>query len=164
MFELLQLGRSKSEDTFAGFVPSTDFITSATLRDELGIDFGVVMEDAGWLNVMLDGKHLFVAKKPLVNSVDEKVLTQRSLVTGDRTIKVRGVTYKVRLLKTTNPNMSSVHPAPSVTYDNVTLQNSEFNRIFYPLTYNSTHPIGSVSTEGLVFGSLAQYTEEELGF
>lgn len=148
---------------FYGEVPVSELITGNLLAVEIGLTNGTAQySDEPWLKFALDGKTLYVAKKPFRNRVAWDQIHAQGAVYGDRTIDINDESFKVRLLKG-----ASSDPAINTTgYDPEASHRSEWNRLLYPLIPNPSNaesiPSFPVSGEGLTFGSWANYTEADL--
>ncbi len=60
---------------------------------------GLINNDQGWLKIVKNNKVLYVAKKPFVSTIAWNDLAKRSLVYGDRTVRIGPKLYWIRLLK-----------------------------------------------------------------
>jgi len=169
MKEQLLDGRG-SKPPFANntVIPSNSFITGAELAQYFQITAGTVINsDTNWYSVEIDNKYLIVPLLPIRYGINWAQLYQKGLVYGTndngkypsgtacnqlRTIKINGRIYKVRLLKGSNAD-----PTPALRgYSLSGTSNSEFNRIFMPISAEST-PLYTGP-------KLASYTKTELGF
>ena len=157
--------KPKVDSKFIREVPASEFITGAALASQIGLTAGTSQHsDAGWLHFELDGKTLYVAKKPYRHSVSWNQINAADAVFGTRTVVINGKTYKVRLLKS-SPASGTMYTGSSAVFDPVEAYGSEWNRLMYPI--HSTVHIDPdnptpVSGEGLHFGTLAQYTDTDL--
>ncbi len=155
---------------FLGEVPSNQLITGNTLASHFNLTQGVSQNsNEPWLKFILDGKTLYVSKKPFRHSISWNHLNDLDLVFGNRTIDIDGKEYRIRLLKGVSSDPISV---PSLDnehggYDLEWTYGSEWNRIFYPLIPNPSRqdhlPSYPYSNEGILFGQWGNYTETELG-
>lgn len=146
--------------SFLGEVPVNALITGNALATAIGLTAGTAQfSNEPWLKFNLDGKTLFVAKKPYRSHISWDHINVRGAVFGTRTVVINGETYRVRLLKgsATDPYVGG-----TTAYDPVGAYGSEWNRLFYPLVPNPTSAPSKPSGEGLVYGALADYTETDL--
>lgn len=119
------------EEGFFGEVSSGEFITGDSLTSQVGISQGTSQHStAGWLKFAYKGEIQFVAKKPIRHSISWDTINTAKCVygdSGDKTIEIGGLTYKVRLLRGGKPdNDPKVTSSP---YDGVFNHNSEWNRL-----------------------------------
>jgi hypothetical protein len=142
-----------------GEVPASDLIDGIELAALIGLTAGTPQfSDTGWLHVGLDGKELFIAKRPLRSSISWNQIYAASAVYGGNYIEKSGQQYTFRLPKGANSN-----PATSTyRHDPASTHGSEWNRIFYRLTDNNYLNSGNKKTSEEPFVQLAQYTEEDL--
>lgn len=88
---------------FFGEVPASELITGDALASECGISEGTSQHStAGWLKFAYRGEILFVAKKPIRNSISWDAINAAKCVygdSGDKTVVIGGKTYKVRLMR-----------------------------------------------------------------
>lgn len=162
MFEML-IGKSSNVIEgppgveFLGEQSVTGFINGLQLASAIGLTAGTAQHSTQpWLHFTLDGKTLYVAKKPYRYSVSWNQINAVNAVSGSRTVIINGRTYKVRLLKSV---ASGNTYTGSNAYDPIETWGSEWNRLMYPIhSGNGT----TVSGEGFYFGTLAQYTDTDL--
>lgn len=155
---LVEVGNSVTG--FYGEVGVNELITGDTLAIAIGLDDGAPIADAGWLKFSLDGRVLYVAKRPLRHSISWNSINTVGAVFGTTTVVINGDTYKVRLLKGTN--------AGPVTrdwgYDEPYTHGSEWNRLLYRVSAN---PFGdtrnTLGSEGIATGDWASYSEADIG-
>jgi hypothetical protein len=154
--------------TFQGEVAQSDLITSAALVSALGMTAGGVIAanaNVPWLKVTQDGITRYIAKKPFRNNLSWSALNDLGIATGTKTIQIGGRTYKVRLLKGSQMNGTSVLPVNITSYDPPVSQYSEWNTNLYHLFNGvSTDTKNTMASEGLSVGDKAQYSEAQLGF
>ncbi len=134
MFEVMLGGSNepKVDSKFIREVPASEFITGAALASQIGLTAGTSQHsDAGWLHFELDGKTLYVAKKPYRHSASWDQINARGAVFGTKTVVINGKTYKVRLLKSVASG--DMYTGSDVVYDPVEAYGSEWNRLFYPI-------------------------------
>lgn len=168
MFEML-IGKNSSVNDgppgveFLGEVPTSGFINGLELASAIGLTAGTAQHsNEPWLHFVLDGKILYVAKKPYRYSVSWNHINAAGAVFGTKTVEINGKTYKVRLLKSTaNDDMYT----GSSGFDPVGAYGSEWNQLMYSVhsgKHTDTSNPSPVSGEGIRFGTLAQYTDVDL--
>jgi len=116
------------EEGFFGEVPATALITGDALASEVGISAGTSQNStAGWLKFALDGKILFVAKKPIRHTINWMDINTADCVYGNKTVVIGGLTYKVRLMKgaLTDPSLYDATDRGAI--------GSEWNRLMLPI-------------------------------
>lgn len=65
-----------------------------------GVNVGPLQNnDSGWLKFIKDNKTMYIAKKPFVNNIAWNDLAKRTLVYGDRTVRIGSRLYWIRLIK-----------------------------------------------------------------
>lgn len=152
----------KRRDGFYGELPVTELISGDALASAIGLTAGIAQHsNEPWLKFNLDGRTLFVAKKPYRYNISWGQLNAANAVYGSRTIEINGDTFKVRLLKgsATDPHVG----VGGTAYDPVGAYGSEWNRLLYPLIPDpSSRPSFPLTGEGLLYGEWANYTETEL--
>lgn len=120
---------------FLGEVSASEFITGDALASAIGLTAGTAQHtNAGWLHFELDGKTLYVAKKPYRHSVSWNNINGRGAVFGTRTVVINGGTYKVRLL--TGADVDPTPPRSS--FNPVGTSDSEWDRLIYNV-HNGVH-------------------------
>lgn len=86
-----------------GEVTSTDLITGPDLATMLGITGGVSQNPTGaWLKFAYQGKTLLIAKQTYRHSISLDNIAAGQAVLGNRTVTIKGVTYKIRLMTGTD--------------------------------------------------------------
>ena len=96
------------EEGFFGEVPASELITGDALASECGISQGTSQHStAGWLKFAYKGDILFVAKKPIRNSISWMDLDGSDCVFGNKNVVIGGLEYKVRLFRGTLNGYSS---------------------------------------------------------
>lgn len=140
---------------YYGEVASTAFINATDLSTLCGMgSSGELTPDAHtcpWMKFLLDGKILFVSKRPLRTNTQVYQLQSTGVYNG-KLIVINGQTYKVRLLSAlrTSPSAyTAILDAPITHY-------SEWNR----LMYNVCGEVSPASQEG---SKWANYSLVELG-
>lgn len=120
---------------FLGEVSASGFITGDALASAIGLTAGTAQHtDEPWLKFELDGKTLYVAKKPYRYNLSWNSIHARGAVFGTRTVVINGLTYKVRLLRGADVDPT---PAPS-GYNPVGTSASEWDRLIYNV-HNGVH-------------------------
>lgn len=147
------------EHGYYGEVSASEFINGNDLAVQVGLTAGGAFNsDAGWLKFSLDYKTLYVAKKPFRYSISWNQLNSVGIVSGTTTVTINGKLYKVRLLKGRGDGLNT-----TISYGNDTLptHNSEWNRLMYHVaaSINGTN----ISSEGIVSGDWAQFSNADLG-
>lgn len=161
------LGRSliagDANHGYYGEFTSTEVITGnalATLAGIGGSNSGIVSNStAGWLGFSINGKKLLIAKRPFRHSLSWNGISTAGAVVG-KPVTIKGLPFLVRL-----PSGSNKDPADAVTaYDHATTHGSEWNRMMYHVAavINITKP-GVESSEGIITGDWAQFSNAELG-
>lgn len=85
---------------FYGECPTSEFITGDELARMIGLTAGKSQYSTEpWLKFSYLGKIEFVAKKPFRCAITWNDINAVNAVFGDRTIEIKGNTYKVRLMK-----------------------------------------------------------------
>ena len=119
------------EEGFFGEVPASELITGVALASQVGISQGAsINSTAGWLKFAYKGKILFVAKKPIRHSISWDAINTAKCVygdSGDKTVVIGGKTYKVTLMRATNPSNDPKTTASAVS--GVVNNYSEWNRL-----------------------------------
>lgn len=119
------------EEGFFGEVPTSKLITGNALASRVGISEGISQHStAGWLKFAYKGEIQFVAKKPIRHSISWDAINTANCVygdSGDKTVTINGLTYKVTLMRTTNP---SNNPKTAASANSGTINHhSEWNRL-----------------------------------
>lgn len=115
---------------FYGEVASSEFISGDDLARELGITAGVSQySNEPWLKFSYMGKIEFIAKKPFRYDIMWNDINNANAVFGNRTINIKGKTYKVRLAKgkTEGKQNDTNSYAGSINWG------SEWNRLMLPI-------------------------------
>ena len=120
---------------FLGEVPVTELITGNTLASAIGLTVGTAQHsNEPWLHFELDGKTLYVAKKPYHNNLSWDHINAVGAVFGTTTVTINGETYKVRLLKGANTDPTPVEAGLNPTGTD----QSEWDRLLYSI-HNGVH-------------------------
>lgn len=119
------------QEGFFGEVPSSELITGDALASQVGISQGNSQHSAaGWLKFAWKGKILFIAKKPIRNSISWDAINTAKCVYGDsedKTVEIGGLTYKVRLMRALEPSNDPKTVASA--YNGTVNHYSEWNRL-----------------------------------
>ena len=119
------------KEGFFGEVSSSEFITGDALASECGISQGTSQHStAGWLKFVYKGEILFVAKKPIRSHISWDAIDAANCVygdSGDKTVVIDGKTYKVTLMRATNP--SNAPKTVASAYNGTVNHYSEWNRL-----------------------------------
>jgi hypothetical protein len=119
------------QEGFFGEVSASELITGDALASECGISQGTSQHStAGWLKFAYKGEILFIAKKPIRNSISWDAINTAKCVygdSGDKQIIVDGKTYKVRLMRALEPTNDPKTIASATS--GVVNHYSEWNRL-----------------------------------
>ena len=86
-----------------GEVTSTDLITGPDLATMLGLAGGVSQNPTGaWLKFAYQGKTLLIAKQTYRHSITLDAIANAQALLGNRTITIKGNTYRIRLMTGTD--------------------------------------------------------------
>lgn len=86
-----------------GEVPVTDLITGPDLATILGLTLGTSQNpNAPWLKFAYQGKILFIAKQTYRHSISMDAFLNAQIAAGNRTLTIKGRTYKIRLMTGTD--------------------------------------------------------------
>lgn len=145
---------------FFGETTSEELLTYETLASQVGLSAGVSQfnTESLWLKFALDGKILYVAKKPCRHTISWDQIHAVNAVFGTP-VAVGSHVLSCRLLKGANSD-----PAANQTgYDVEISHGSEWNRLLYHASSSvSTEASNTLASEGITEGSFAQYSEAEL--
>ena len=152
---------------FLGEVGVAGFINGEELATRIGLTAGTAQHsDSPWLHFVLDGKTLYVAKKPYRHTVSWEHIDKQGAVFGTKTVDINDKTYKVRLLKSVATGDVYTGGNNGV-FDPIQAYGSEWNRLMYSVHSgehtNANNP-SPRSGEGLYFGTLAQYTDADANY
>lgn len=126
------------QEGFFGEVPASELITGDDLASQVGISQGTSQHStAGWLKFAYKGKIQFIAKKPIRHSISWDAINTAKCVygdSGDKTVTIGGLTYKVTLMKGANDKFNSKQPINGQTgggsgYNGEVNHGSEWNRL-----------------------------------
>lgn len=157
---------------FFGEISAAEFITGDTLASAIGLKAGVEMNNnVFWLKFYIDGKIVFVPKRPLRTRVSWKDIYQTGAVYGDgttglhpagkprkqdATVKINKDTFKVMLISGANSNPATIETGN----DSINTHNSEWNRLFYNIYSDRHNGCEKRSQKG---GQWWSNSDEELG-
>lgn len=120
---------------FFGEVPTSDFITGDELASLIPLYDGISQySNEPWLKFAYMGKIEFIAKKPfrhhmIWSSVDKYA----HVITGSKTLQIKGKTYKIRLMKGKTEGKQNDR---GLWYGSI-CHNSEWNRLMLPIHENA---------------------------
>lgn len=148
MFEMLMKGVEKNATSgdivYMGLVSDSELINSTELSTLVGLTEGYINTAPNdWIKVNYRGKLLYVARNFHRTTVGASSLRLINIVDGNRIIKIKGLDYRIRLIRGGNQGSTAV------TYDDVLNYDSEWNNIFYRLTEHPSKEI--LSKEGIRF-------------
>lgn len=115
---------------FYGEVPASDLITGVELARIINLKEGIDENlDAPWLKFSYLGRVEFIAKKPFKTSISWNAINEAEAVFGNRVITIKGLSYKVRLIKgKTEGKQDDIS-----SYNGTINHNSEWNRLMLPI-------------------------------
>lgn len=118
---------------FYGEVPASEFITGDELARLIGLTAGESQNsNEPWLKFSYLGKTEFIAKKTFRHSISWEDINKADAVYGNKTIKINGNIYKVRLVKGKNEGLQETQSDP----DNDCYY-SEWNKLMLPIHKNA---------------------------
>lgn len=113
---------------YFGIVSVNDLINGDALASLVDISDGISQfSNEGWLKFAYKNNIQFIAKKPIKSAIKYNSLISANCVDGSKTIKINGLTYKVRLMKGAN-----IDPVTDVD-DGSQFHNSEWNKLILPI-------------------------------
>ncbi len=143
---------------FYGEVPASELITGNDLASMIGLTNGTAQNsDTVWLKFILDGKILFIPKVIIRHTVSWDHINAVNAVYGDRELEILGYQFKIRLIQSINPGESV---ARSSGYDIPITHQSEWNRLFYPISVEHTNTQRFKASQ--IGPNWVNYTQEEL--
>ena len=148
------------ENGFFGEVPASELINGVHLASALKLTAGTAQHtNEPWLKFALDGKILYVSKKPLRHSISWDALNAVGAVIG-ADLAVAGFKVKVRLLSGANTNPST---AANGSFDHPGTHGCEWNRLMYRISAKPFgHASNTLASEGITEGDWASYSEADL--
>lgn len=115
---------------FYGECPASELITGDELAKMIGLTAGTSQfSDEPWLKFSYLGKVEFVAKKTFRHSISWNNINAVNAVFGNRTIKIGGKTYKIRLMKGKTEEKQN----DSSSYNGDINKGSEWNKLMLPI-------------------------------
>lgn len=115
---------------YFGTVPASEFIDGNTLASILGISVGTSQyPNTDWLKFGYKEKILFSPMKPIRHSISWNNIGSANALFGNKTIEIKGFTYKVRLWRGTEHD-------PANSYSNDADRDaigSEWNNLMLPI-------------------------------
>lgn len=150
------------EHGYYGVFTADEVIRGDTLATVVGVSAGVSIHATdGWLGFSLDGKRLLVAKKPIRHSVSWDQLHSKGVALG-KEVLIQNNRMNVRLLRGASTSPANDSLAFAFDDDSRMTHGSEWNRLIYHVS--KTILSGDrMSSEGIVTGDFAQFTNDELG-
>lgn len=119
---------------FYGECPTSEFITGDELARMIGLTAGKSQYSTEpWLKFSYLGKIEFVAKKPFRCAITWNDINAVNAVFGDRTIEIKGNTYKVRLMKGKTEGKQD----DTSEYKGDICKGSEWNKLMLPIHKNA---------------------------
>lgn len=123
-----------SQAGFYGECPTSELITGDELASMIGLTAGKsINSNEPWLKFSYLGKVEFVAKKPFRHSISWDNINEVNAVFGDRTIEIKGNTYKVRLMKGKTEGKQDDTSAK----EGDICKGSEWNKLMLPIHINA---------------------------
>lgn len=126
---------------FFGEVPVEDLISGVELASLIGLTAGWVHNSTEpWLKFLLDDTILFFAKKSYrYNSISWNNINSANAVYGNRVVEIGGYRFRIRLPRGVSPEYQGSYPT-STSHDHEATWGSEWNRLLYPISEDSTNP------------------------
>lgn len=107
-------------NVYYGTVPAEDLITGTALATMLNFTAGIEHANTEWFKFGLDGKIIYLPRRPLRHSLDWSQIAAANLVYGQRTVTIGGNRFIVRLIKG-----DTVDPTPRKDYTSSAHWNDE---------------------------------------
>lgn len=133
-------------DLWLGEIAAANFITGPALAAAVGLtQFPQINSELGWMRFRIDGKFIWVAKRPFQYAVTWDGLNNLGIATGTKTIEIGGKTYKVRLLRgaEANPTNWTVEMGQN---NPPIVGPSEWNRLMYRVSASNPGPASNWMT------------------
>ncbi|MCK9234847.1 MAG: BspA family leucine-rich repeat surface protein [Gammaproteobacteria bacterium] len=142
---------------FFGEVAPEDFINGASLASRIGLITGDLINlTEPWLKFYLDGKILFIPKKPIMSDISWDEINACDAVFGNKVLEINGGFYRVRLINGYNEDSGIPYKGG---HDSEDTWGTEWNRLIYNVVEtNPSYPKNSQYGPNWV-----TYTENELG-
>lgn len=122
------------EAGFFGECPTNELITGDALAKLIGLSAGTSQySNGGWLKFIYMGQIEFIAKKPFRHSISWDSINSVNAVFGNRTIEIKGHTYKIRLMK----GKTEGKQADQSSYRGDINKGSEWNKLLLPIYYSA---------------------------
>ena len=119
---------------FYGECSTSEFITGDELARMIGLTAGISQfSTEPWLKFSYLGKVEFVAKKPYRHSISWDSINAVNAVFGNRTVEIKGKTYKVRLMKGKTEGKQDDTSAK----EGDICKGSEWNKLMLPIHKNA---------------------------
>lgn len=113
---------------YLGTVPASELITGNALVSLVGITYGTsINSNTDWLKFVYKGKIQFVSMKPIHHSYPWSELNKLNVVYGNKTVVIKGETYKIRLMRG-----SIIDPVNYNSADRGAI-GSEWNKLMLPI-------------------------------
>lgn len=113
---------------YFGITSVTQLIATNQLASNIGLSAGTdQFNNEGWLKFIIDGRIIFVAKKPSRYGISWDSINAVNAVNGSRMVNINGLTYRIRLMKGAQNN-----PSNNIDADRDAI-GSEWNRLMLPI-------------------------------
>ena len=139
---------------YFGEVSGEVFITPQAYLAQVGFTNGVpINQNTTWFKFLIDERVIFVAKRPIVHTVNFDQLSASNLVSGNKIITVKGRDFSCRLMRAVNDDYKNTTLTGGINDNNHPLTiGSEWNRLMYKVCASEPGD-----------GRWEQYTQEQLG-
>jgi len=147
---------------FLGEVPSDDFIDGVSLANHIGLTNGVLCNiDTPWLKFILDDQTVYVPMKPLMHTVSWDKINECGAVFENvgATIDIGSNMYDITLLRGLNDVCNRRY---IFGFDDPETQQSEWNRLMYPIHSGIHTDSLNPSSPSLPFTQWASYNDSNL--
>lgn len=119
---------------FFGEVSTSSFITGDELARMISLTTGTSQySNEPWLKFSYMGKIEFIAKKPFRYNLSWNSINEVNAVFGNRTIRIKGRTYKIRLMK----GKTEGKQGDQSSYSRDINKGSEWNKLLLPIHKNA---------------------------
>ena len=113
---------------FFGEVPASELFTASEIASACGITQGTAQhENEPWLKFALDGKIIYIPRKPIRHSISWNSINAANCIYGAKTVTIGGLTYIVRLMKGALTDPSSYGTSDKGAHGSV------WNRLMLPI-------------------------------
>lgn len=147
---------------FFGEITGEDLITYEALATQIGLSAGVSQfnEESLWLKFALDGKILYVAKKPIRNDISWTSINEVGAVyEGDTRVSINGSLLDVTLIRGTLTDPSTM----DITgWDIQDTHGSEWNRLMYPIHSGIHNDSRNPTNSSTPYNQWAAYSDADL--